>query len=149
MSGRFDVFPDMEAVASVALRAAHIDGVQGVHSSIPAKSPKYPMLIVQRLGGSPAVRERLDQARIQIDVWGGSRKDAPQAVPKSTIHDIAQQARVVLLELEGTTTYDPVVVWISAVEDALGITWSPDPTSGRDRYLFSMWLYGRSVDETS
>jgi hypothetical protein len=146
MSIRFALLPDLEAATSVALRAANIPGLQGVHSSIPAKNPAYPLLIIQRLGGTPAVREYLDRARIQIDVWGGARKEGERSIPKSTILDIAQLARVALLELEGQIV-DPsgLRVFVSAVEDALGITWSPDPTSGRDRYVFSMWVYGREV----
>lgn len=143
---RFNVLPDLEAAASVALRDAAITDLEGVHSSIPAKNPVYPLLVVQRLGGTPAVRQYLDRARIQIDVWGGARREGNLAIPKSTILDIAQKARVVLLELEGQTLTAPVSLFISGVDDALGITWSPDPTSGRDRYVFSMWLYGRVVE---
>jgi hypothetical protein len=139
----FAVLPDLEAVASVALRTASIPDLAGVHSSIPAKNPIFPLITVQRVGGVPAVRQYLDAARIQIDVWGGASGDGPGAPSKSTILDIAQIARVVLLEMEGQSIHEPVDVFISAVNDALGLSWSPYPTSGRDRYVFSMWLYGR------
>ena len=144
----FNTLPDLEAVASVALRTAAISGLAGVHSSIPAKNPSYPMIIVKRLGGTPVVREYLDRARIQVDVWGGVRKDG-SPISKSEIHDIAQSARVVLLEMEGQSIHEPVDVFVSAVEDALGIAWSPDPTSGRDRYVFAMWIYGRGLEPIS
>lgn len=145
---RFNTLPNLEAVASVALRSASIDGLQGVHSSVPS-SPAYPLIIVQRLGGQPAVRQYLDQARIQVDVWGGARGDGPGAPTKSDILDIAQEARTTLLELEGATINDPVSVFVSAVEDASGLSWLPDPASGRDRYVFSMWIYGRSLGDAS
>lgn len=141
----FNTLPDLEAVASVALRTGSIGGLAGVHSSIPAKSPVYPLITVQRLGGTPAVRRYLDRARIQVDVWGGNRKDG-SPISKSDILDISQAARVVLLEMEGESIHEPVDVFVSAVEDAMGLTWAPDPTTGRDRYTFSMWLYGRAID---
>ena len=144
----FVALPDLEAVASVALRTAAISGLAGVHSSIPAKNPIYPLIVVQRVGGTPAVRQYLDRARIQVDVWGGIRKDG-SAVTKSDILDIAQEARVVLLDMEGQSIHEPVDVFVTAVEDALGLSWSPDPTSGRDRYVFAMWVYGRALEPDS
>lgn len=126
--------PDLEAVAAAALRTAAIAGLDTrVYSSVPT-SPTFPLITVQRIGGIPAVREYLDTANLQIDVWGGS---------KSEIRDIAARARVVLLELAGTLVTSPVRAWISAVEDVLGLSWQPDQLTGRDRYLFGVLVYGR------
>lgn len=128
--------PDMEAVAAVALRSASITGVgTRVYSSIP-RDPTYPLITVSRIGGIPAVREALDTANIQIDVWGGTKSEA---------HDIAARARVVLLTLAGTLITSPVRAWISAVEDSLGLTWQPDAVTGRDRYIFGVEMYGRAA----
>ena len=110
----FITMPDLEAVASVTLRNAGISGLNGVYSSIPG-NPTYPLITVKRPSGLPAVRYRLDMARIQVDVWGGAPGDGPKAPTKSVIHDIAQQARIALLRLEGRSVTSPVPAFISAV----------------------------------
>lgn len=136
------VFPDLEAIASTVIRGAGIPNLIGVYSSIPAK-PTYPLATVKRLGGNPAVREALDAPRIQVDVWGGAPGDSTATVSKSMIQDIAQLARVALLRAEGQSYTSPVRALVTAVRDSLGVTWSPDPTTKRDRYLFAMFLYGQ------
>jgi len=130
--------PDLEAVVSQTLRDANIRA----YSSLP-KTPQFPLIVVKRVGGTPPVRQYLDAANIQLDVWG-SAPDDPAPVPKSTIQDLAQQARVLILKLEGKMVYGPVQAFITGVDDALGISWLPDPLTGRERYLFGMWVYGRS-----
>ena len=127
--------PDMEAVCAVVLRNAAITNVgTRVYSSIP-RDPTFPLITVHRIGGLPAVREYLDAANIQIDVWGGTKSEA---------RDIAARARVVLLTIAGTLITSPVRAWISGVEDQLGLSWQPDPVTGRDRYVFGVAVYGRS-----
>lgn len=127
-------FPDVEAIAATKLRTAAIPGVKSVSSSVP-KDADYPLITVQRVGGVPAVREYMDAANIQIGVWGEN---------KSQARDIAARARVVLLELTGTAVTDPVSAWVSSVDDSLSLTWSPDPETGKDRYIFSMMIHARS-----
>lgn len=127
-------FPDLEAVASGALRAANITDIGNRwYSSVPA-DPVFPLGTIQRVGGIPAVREYMDAANIQIDVWGDTKAKA---------RTIAAAARTVLINLTGTTVTSPVNAWISSVEDSLGLTWQPDPLTGRDRYLFGVTIYGR------
>lgn len=133
------VMPDLEAV----VRKKLADAGYSAYSSVP-NSPVWPIMVIHRAGGSPAVRQYLDMGRIQVDVWGGAKGDTT-SVPKSQIHDLAQQARVKILELEGTKVTVPVGAWISAVDDSVGITWLPDPDTGRDRYFFVMDIYGRSL----
>lgn len=128
--------PDIEAVIAASLRNAAITGLSTrVYSSVPA-DPTFPLAVVSRIGGLPSVREYLDTANIQIDVWGGT---------KSEIRDIAARARVVLLGLAGTLVTSPVRAWISAVEDVLGLSWQPDELTGRDRYVFGVLVYGRTA----
>lgn len=131
--------PDLEAVASYTLRQAGFR----CYSSIP-NNPEWPIIVVHRAGGTPAIRDYLDTAMIQCDVWGGA-KDDEVPITKSAILDIAQQARAELFSLEGTSMDTPVPVFVSAVDDAIGLSWLPDPDTGRDRYLFSVWLYGRAT----
>ena|SRR3972149_12195584 len=136
----FMVMPDLEAVVSKTLR----DAGYSAYSSIP-NDPTWPLLIVSRAGGIPPIRQYLDGARIQVDVWGGAKGDPPPAVTKSQIQDIAQTARTIIFALEGTTVISPVEAFISGVDDASGLLWLPDDATGRDRYLFAVMVYGRSL----
>lgn len=134
---RYREQPDIEAVANKALRNANIAGIGARwYSSVP-KTPTYPLGTVQRLGGEPPVRQYLDSAIIQIEVWGTSKSEA---------RDIAARARIALLEIEGTSITDPVAAFVSGVEDSRGLTWQPDELTGRDRYVFNMAIYARSTN---
>lgn len=123
--------PDLEAVCGAAIRA------QGYRtfSSVPAK-PVYPLLVVQRLGGVPVERHRLDMARIQVDAWGDNKAQA---------RDAAEAARRAILELEGTKSQTFSAV-ITGCDDELGLMWLPDPDTGRDRYIFAVLVYGHHLD---
>lgn len=124
--------PDVEAICATALRTAAIAGGR-VYSSVP-KSPTFPMIVVRRDGGTPVVRQRLDAPVIVVEVWGTSKSEA---------HDAAQAARVALLALEGTSVTSPSAAVVVAVNDARGLTWQPDASTGRDRYFFAMSVYAR------
>lgn len=131
----FNTFPDLEAVVRKHLADANILGIGSRwYSSVP-KEPEWPLGTVQRVGGLPAVRQYLDAASIQVDVWGQNKSEA---------FDIAAQARSTVFGLEGTSISDPVDAWISGVDDVLGLTFVPDQLTGRDRYLFGVAVYGRS-----
>ena len=133
----FLLLPDLEAIA----RKRIADAGYRAYSSIP-NNPVWPLAVVQRAGGYPAVRRYLDAGRIQIDVWGGAKGDA-SPTPKSTIQDMAQDIRVQVLRLEGTKVTTPVGAWISGVEDG-GIQWVPSD-EGRDRYIVTMEIFGRTL----
>lgn len=133
---RYRVFPDAEAVVSIALRTAPlISGLDSrVYSSVP-KDPTYPLCTVKRIGGIPRERHALDRAEIQVDVWGNGKGGAA---------DVAALARVKIHELEGTTLTHadlPNPVFITAVQDTLGLMWLPDVETARDRYIFGVTLY--------
>jgi hypothetical protein len=132
---KYNVLPDIEAAVAEAIRDAAITDLdERVYSSIPAK-PTYPLAVVQRIGGTPAVRRYLDRANIQINIWATSKSEAL---------DIAQEARVAVLETEGTTvTVDGMNIWVSAVDDSLGLSFVPDPATNRDRYLFGLLVAAR------
>ena len=122
----FEPFPDAEALVSQGLRDAAIVGLdERVYSSIP-KSPTFPLVTVQRIGGLPLERHAYDRARIQVDVWGQTKTEA---------YYIAQAARVAIHRMENTA---PTGAVISGVLDDLGLTWQPDPRTARDRYLFGV-----------
>jgi hypothetical protein len=130
----YEAFPDAEAIAGWKMRSAGLAGSR-VYSSVP-KTPTYPLITIQRIGGQPAERHRLDAARIQVTVWGTSKSEA---------FDIAQLARVSLHGLEGDLVTvgggAPVNAFITGVEDDLGLFWSPDEPTGRDRYIFGVRLF--------
>jgi hypothetical protein len=131
----FEPFPDTEHLVSSVLRD-EVTALGGrVHSSLPGKAV-YPLAVVQRIGGVPAERHRLDTARIQVDVYGTSQSEA---------FSIAQEARAAIHGMEATGFTDPVDAWVSAVRDDLGVTRLPDPLSGRDRYTFGVAIYVKPV----
>lgn len=123
--------PNMEAVAGDAIRAAGYNA----YPSVPAKNPQYPLAVVQRLGGLPPERHKLDGARIQVDAWGDNKQDA---------FTLAQKARTALMNLEGTKS-PKHQVYVTGVEDEVGPMWLPDPDTGRDRYVFAVMLYGYTL----
>lgn len=143
----FNVFPDAEAVVGSALRAVSIDGIdERVYTSIP-KRPTYPLAIVTRVGGPGGERHYLDGARIQIDVWGSAKDTPPEdRTPLGDLHDIAQEARVAVLDLEGTSLSDPVSAFVSGTEDATRIQRLADPVTSRERYFFAVNIYLRATE---
>ena len=130
MAQLFLHFPDTEAIATTALRAA---GYRAA-SSIPA-NPTYPLVVVRRLGGTPAEKRVLDRATLQVDVWGNNKSEA---------RDLGDAARRVLMNLEGTSSVD-FNGYITCVEDVLGLFWLPDQETKRDRYIFSVALYAKQL----
>jgi hypothetical protein len=130
----FSALPDAEAVVGWWLRSKSVASGR-VYSSIPT-TPTFPLIVVERVGGSPAVRERLDRARIQLSIWGNSKSEA---------RDLADAARLALLDLEGQSVLisngAPVNAFVTAVEDDLSLFWSPDPVSDRDRYIFGVAIF--------
>lgn len=130
----FKEFPDAEAVAAAWLRASALAEVGSRwYSSIPA-SPTWPLGVVKRIGGTPAVRRYLDAASLQVEVYGENQAQARR---------IAAAARVALHRLEGQTVSSPVAAFVSGVEDSLGLLRQTDPDTARDRYLFGVIVYLR------
>lgn len=122
----YDVFPDVEALVGAGVRTANLAGLGArVYSSIP-NSPTWPLVIIKRIAGIPVERHRLDQARVQVEVWGQNKGEAEA---------LAQQVRVEIHRLEGTAPNGAV---IAGVDDDLGLSWQPDPVTSRDRYIFGV-----------
>lgn len=124
-----DLFPDAEAVVGTVLRSA---GYRA-YSSIP-NSPTYPLAVVQRVGGVPITRHRLDAAEIQIDVW---------AETKSAARLLAAQARKAIHEAEATTVaVSSGDAFVTGVDDVMGAQWLPDPSNiPLNRYTFTVRVY--------
>lgn len=133
-----DTFPDAEAAASWILRQAGIASGR-VYSSIPS-SPTYPLVVIERIGGIPADRIRLDRARIQINCWGTSKSNARQ---------LAADARTAIMLAQGTSLTTgggaPVNCVITGVDDDLGLFWSPDNATDKDRYIFGVEIFLHAI----
>lgn len=125
-------FPDTEAIAIKALRDAGVCGGR-VYSSVP-NTPTWPILVVQRLGGLPAVERRLDRARVQVDAWGTNKAEA---------RDAAEAARLALHRAEGDA-FPSLAGYVTGVEDELGLMFLPDQETKRDRYIFAVAVYAHS-----
>jgi hypothetical protein len=135
MSANFLPFPDAEAVVGAGIRAADTALAKRVYSTVP-KKPTYPLARVQRIGGLPAVRRYMDAANVQVNVWAGT---------KSAARDAAEEARRAIMEMEGTTVHEGDDAFVAAVEDALGLTYTPDDETGKDGYTFAVRVMLRSV----
>lgn len=132
-AGAFTTFPDIEAVCAGWLRDQALTGVGArVYTEVPP-DPTFPLVTVRRVGGVPAIRQYLDTASIQVDVWGSSKAEA---------QDVARDARLELHRLEGAHVLEPLA-FVHAVDDSLGLTWLPDDLSGRARYTFGVLVYYR------
>lgn len=139
-SGGLLAGPDIEAAVAYWLRLANLSGIgDRVYTEVPA-DPEFPLITVQRIGGAPAVRQYLDTGNIQIDVWGDDSSDA-----KEQAHDIAQAARRECHNMEGREFALPVHLYVTGVEDSLGLTWLPDDFTGRERYLFSVTVFAHGM----
>lgn len=140
-----DVLPDAERIARQwlaghALMSALVDG--RVSTDSPA-NPTYPYLTVARIGGIPAVRFRLDTARVQVAGWGANRSSASR---------VARTARSVLHELEGEVVAyaedgEAVRAVVTAVTDDLGLGWQPDTirTPPTPRFIFGVAIYAHAA----
>ena len=139
MSLALDPFPPAELLTQEVLRQVMVDLKGRVYSSVPSR-PDYPFLTIRRVGGIPAVRERLDRASLQIDVWGNNKTEAL---------DVAHRARVELLSMSGTSYLKadgwPVDAYVTGVEDELGLSFLEDHVTGKDRYLFGVAVYLHSL----
>ena len=144
MSQTHDTFPDAEAFVTWALRDAAITDLDGVHTSMP-KQPAATVAIVGRIGGIPVERHRLDSPSIQVDVY---------APTQSVAHDVAAECRAALMRLEGGAfgigmDDCPVPIVVTLVEDSLGLSFIPDPTTSKDRYIFGVRLVTHAIGTQS
>lgn len=136
MMVRFEELPDVEAAVGTWFIA---QGLRS-YSSIP-NNPTWPLLVVMRLGGQPAVPQALDAARIQVEVWGDS------STKKADVFDYARRAARWLNELEDQSVElsNGEVVQVTASRPELGPQWLPDPPTGRPRYIFANRVYARKT----
>jgi len=101
-----------------------------VHSSIPAV-PVYPLVIIKRFGGVPAVRARLDSPELQFDCYADTKTEAFR---------LASSVRKAVHEAEGTyVEQGEDHCWITSVADSGGPQHVPDGANPpKDRYILSL-----------
>lgn len=129
-------FPDIEAMAARALREAGVCSGRA-YSSIPG-NPTWPLAVIQRLGGVASVERHLDQASIQVDIYGNNKSEARLE---------ADRARLALHAAEGSS-FATEHGFITGVEDSSGLTFLPDPETTRDRYTFTVLVYAHTLFTT-
>ena len=95
-------------------------------------SPTFPAVRVLRIGGANAVNERLDGARLQIEVRGGTAEQA---------WDATAAVRAELWDLEGTVAGTGTV---TGIEELAGPGWLPDPRTERARWSWDIRLYAHN-----
>jgi hypothetical protein len=130
MSTRFLTMPDAEQIAGDWLRGYGLACEDRVYSSLPAKK-EFSLLTVKRIYGTPAVKQVLDSAVLDAQAWGNSKTEA---------HNLAQEARVALLEMEGQEI-DGAIVTAVVDEPGQGIRYVEDPPTGKDRYVFAVRVF--------
>lgn len=92
---------------------------------------------VTRVGGTyidPATK-RIERARIDFNVWADTKPAA---------FDAAALIEIALADLEDAN-YSHVAGVVTATRRELGLTYIPDPETGRDRYLCTWAVIGHRV----
>lgn len=133
---------DAERLVSAWLRAqAEVTAVVGprVFVGLVPAGQAFPLVTVERIGGVPHPGPlHLDRARLQIDAWGRGSTASPVPSGRAQVRDLAALVQALLHErLPGRHELGVV----TAVEEDLGLSWSPDPEDGRDRFLFGVTVF--------
>lgn len=125
------LLPDAELLVVEALRddpdVAAIIGSR-VYTALPP-NPTFPLARIIRVSGArPWPPRHVDAARIQIDAWADTKRDAWLLI------DTLLAAAAAL-----PGTHDEGVV--TAVEHAVGPAWTPDAETGTARYVADVVVY--------
>lgn len=122
------VLPDVELLVTAWL--AEVDELANLYAHIGTEIPTeatLPVIRILRVGGSAVIRQHLDSARVQVDVWADGKQAA---------HDLARLTQAAMHELPGS--HDEGVV--TAVEDGV-FAWSPDESTGWAGYTADYLVY--------
>jgi hypothetical protein len=124
------VLPDAELLTVAWLQTVDelANLYAGIYTEIPA-DPTLPVIRVVRVGGTPTVRQHLDVARLQIDVYADRGE-------KQSAHDLARLVQAALHEMPGV--HDEGVV--TCVEDGV-FRWNPDEATGWAGYTADYLVY--------
>lgn len=111
------VLPDAELALIQYLRTR-----SEVTSLVPAarittvrpKTPTYPLVLIQRIGGESLAWNAIDEAAYQVDVVGGSRYDCQK---------LARTIAACILAIANDTVSEGVLV---SAQEEVGPQWVPD-----------------------
>jgi hypothetical protein len=118
--------PDIEADVIADLRAASLTATVGWE----IKGP-WPCLQVLRVGGTPDVILRVDQALIQLSAWGDPNdQSSAQRIALSAL--LASADARLVGHMSGTTTSRGVYGRVLPVTRG---QWAPDDSTHQQRYL--------------
>jgi hypothetical protein len=133
-------FPDVEgAVREYLMAQGSVNALGSGFFAIPDK-PTFPLFVVSRVGGGDDTSEAvIDQALIQIDVWGPTR--AEQRGGKATTTAMALAIRSVLRAIRGLTALNATVSAYGA--EVISMVTPPDPRSDRPRYALTVAVTAR------
>lgn len=127
---RAAIFPDSEAVAATWLRSRpELAGIQ-VSTDLRGYTAGQRRIVITRVGGVPSLAIRVDNPRLDVDVFGTDKADA---------HDLAQLARALLHELP-TGDHTALDAVVANVADDVGLQWLPDPDTQAARYVLTLRL---------
>lgn len=129
------LLPDVELICVDYLKTvAEIQSLTSgrVYTQLPAE-PTFPLVVLHRVAGSPAIQGHLEAARIQFDCWGRKKIEARQ---------LAATVQAAMFEAERAT--HPLGV-VTAVQEALGPLWLPDPARPTARYLLDLVVYAHPL----
>lgn len=130
-----DVLPDVPKLArAYLLTLTDITSLVGTRVATRTKGV-FPELVLQRIGGVPSVRQRLDSARIQVDCYGNTEGEASR---------LARVARQALFLMPG---YVSDLAVCTGVDDDLGLAWLPDTsrTPETARFIFGVVIHARPI----
>ena len=124
---RAAVFPDSEALV-VQWLAAELP--VSVTTDLNGWRAGNRRVVITRTGGVPSLAIRVDNPRIDVDVFADTKESA---------HDLAQQARAAVHEMPSGDFTDAGAV-VANVTDELGLAYIPDPDTRAPRYVFALRL---------
>jgi hypothetical protein len=130
-----DLLPDVQKlVRTYLLTLTDITSLVGTRVTTRSRG-EFPELVLQRIGGIPSVRQRLDSARIQVDSYGNTEGEASR---------LARVARTALHLMPG---YVSDVAVCTGVDDDLGLAWIPDTTRKPEtpRFIFGVVIHAHNI----
>ena len=142
-------YPDVEGALRTWLRAQPAVTAlvaQRVFFGVPEKATTFPIISIQRVGGTDDISDAyIDQAIIQIDCWGRLYADtdvSKKGGDKAGCDVLRRTVRTALAGIRDATPLDSSVVALNAL--VLSDPYIPDPADGRPRYAITTQITARA-----
>lgn len=107
-------------------------GTARIYTRAVPPSPVFPLVVVQRFGGTHRAAEKLDDAHLQIDVWADVDDRNNAFACMSVIRGALSHWLIVGAHSEGIVT---------GLEEITGPQWLPDPVKAYAKYIWTIHLY--------